>query len=642
MQNFRNFVQSKSGWMFGAVLLVSAVIGTAVGIYFYNSSLNAFMAQKTAEKSTALKLVDSFVTTYSRLKSEFGPGAPVPATFRASSIGLFNKQLGNDSPFTLRWVGRPGREIAVGPVDAQMAHTIEALAQSASRDAKSELLTIDGHGILRTVYPSLANDQACVNCHNELQRGKQVWRLNEMMGAFAIDVPVDGFIANIRQQSWMLGGSLFLILLTVGCALSIAHYRHTAERESTAQQLGLQNARFNAALKNMVHGLCMFDAEKRLVVHNDQYARMYGLPAELLKSGTTHEDIIRHRVQHGMLAGDASERAADAKLKDLSKHSTTERSSRVDRLSGGRLVKVTRDPLPGGGWVATHEDVTEITQRNTIDGAISRFRMGADEVLKTVVESTGLLRSTASHLFGLSEQASVRAGEMVQASRNVSSNVGIAVASAGEMSASASAITRQVTDAATIVHDAVEKVRTTTDEFSELSASAQKIGDVIKLIQNIAAQTNLLALNATIEAARAGEAGRGFSIVAGEVKSLAAQTAKAADDVHIQVRSIQNSTQAALDSITTIGESIHEISTRTRAIASSNEEQRSATVGMSDSVNSAAEQSQRIFAALDGVAGAASATRSSAEAVLSASESVEGVVGSLRNEIEQFLRDVAA
>jgi methyl-accepting chemotaxis protein len=642
MSAMRSFINSKSARIFAAAVLVSAAISTVVGIYFYNSSLETFLSQKAAEKSVALKLVDSFVTTYSRVRSEVGQGAPVPATFRATSIAHFNEQLGDSSPFILRWVGRAGREIATAPVDAQMARTIEAFAADGDRNAKSDLITVDGRGILRTIYPSLANDPACVNCHNELQRGMQQWHLNDVMGAFAIDVPVDPFLAEIRRQAWTLGASLCLILVAAGGILSILHYRHTAEREAAAYQLGVQIDRFNAALNNMPHGLCMFDADRRLLVHNEQYARMYGLPAELLKPGTSHEDVIKHRVQQGLLMGATGETAADDKLRELNKHSNKVRSSRIDRLSDGRLVKVTRDPLPGGGWVAMHEDITEVTHRNTVDSAISAFRARVDEVLKTVVESTGSLRTTASHLFGLSEQASLRAAEMVQTSRNVSSNVSDAVTSAGEMSESANTITQEVIDAAAIVQKAVEKVRKTTNEFADLSASAQKIGDVIKLIQSIAQQTNLLALNATIEAARAGEAGRGFSVVAGEVKSLASQTAQAADEVNSQVKSIQNSTQSALDAIATIDANIHEISARTTAIAASNELQRTATIGMSESVSNAAEQSHRIFAALDDVAGAASATRSSAEAVLTASGSVDGVVGALRQEVEQFLRDVAA
>ena len=111
----------------------------------------------------------------------------------------------------------------------------------------------------------------------------------------------------------------------------------------------------------------MFDADKRLVVSNERYASLYALPPELLKPGTSHEAIIAHRVSHGILAGEKTDAAVEQKLAALGKHSTGKASSRVDKLADGRLIKVTRDPMPLGGWVATHEDVTEQAQRNSID-----------------------------------------------------------------------------------------------------------------------------------------------------------------------------------------------------------------------------------------------------------------------------------
>ena len=190
MNTLVRFVGSKAGWSLVIYLTLAGVISAAVASYFYNTSLQSFLAQKTAEKANALQLVDAFVTTYSRFRSQFGQDAPVPATFRAHSIESFNKQLGSNSAFSLRWVGRQGRQIATPPVDAEMARTIEELAVTADRSPRSALATIDNQQILRTIYPSLANEQSCVNCHNQLQPDKTQWRLNDVMGAFAIDVPV--------------------------------------------------------------------------------------------------------------------------------------------------------------------------------------------------------------------------------------------------------------------------------------------------------------------------------------------------------------------------------------------------------------------------------------------------------------------
>src|SRR5712691_10375883 len=641
MNTLAGFIRSKSGWMLLIFLLLSAAISAAVASYFYNTSLKTFVAQKADEKATALQLVDAFVTTYSLFRSQFGPNAPVPATFRAHSIESFNKQLGANT-FVIRWVGREGRQITTPPVDAEMAKAIEEFAATTDRTPKSELKTINDRRVLRTIYPSLAVEQSCVNCHNQLQPDRPQWRLNDVMGAFAIDVPVGPFLESIKTRGYTVALSLFVVLAGIGLAISILHFRQLSEQESAASQLRIQNIRFNAALNNMAQGLCMFDAERRLVVCNQRYARMYALPPELLEAGTSHEASIKHRVSHGILAGENTDAAVDQKLAALGKHSTDQVSSRVDKLADGRLIKVTRDPIPGGGWVATHEDVTEQAHRNSIDSAISSFRERVESMLKTVNDCTKALKSTATNLFGSSEQTSLRAEGIVQASQGASTSVANAAVATREMSGAATEIGQQIGQTTKVVRSAVSKVEATNHEFVGLSNAAQKIGDVIKLIQQISDQTNLLALNATIEAARAGQAGRGFAVVASEVKSLAIQTGKATEEVVDQILAVQASTKGAIQAVGSIEECIGEISTYASAVAGSIEEQGAATLEISNNVANAAQETSKIVAVLGEVADAAIATRTSAEIVLTASESVEGAVENLRREVESFLGNVAA
>jgi len=642
MNILSGFIRSKSGWVLLIFLVLSAAISAAVASYFYNTSLQAFVARKADEKATVLQLADAFVTTYSRLRSQFGPNAPVPATFRAHSIESLNKQLGSNSAFVLRWVGRQNRHIATPPVDAEMAKAIEEFAAATDRSPKSVLTTINDRRVLRTVYPSQATEQSCVTCHNQLQPDRPQWRLNDIMGAFAIDVPIDAFLQDVRTQSYTVALGLFMALAGIGLAISIFHFRQLSERESAASQLQTQNIRFNAALNNMAQGLCMFDADRRLVVCNERYARIYALPPELLQAGTPHQTIIEHRVSHGILAGEKTDAAVDQKLAALSKHSTEKSSSRVDKLADGRLIKVTREPMSGGGWLATHEDVTERARSNTIDSAISSFRERVESVLQTVSDCTKTMKSTATDLFGSSEQTSRRAEGMVQASQGASTSVHNAAVATREMSGSATEISRQIGQTTKVVRSAVSKVKATNDEFVGLSNAAQKIGDIIKLIKEISGQTNLLALNATIEAARAGEAGRGFSVVASEVKSLAQQTRDATEEIASQVSAVQASTTGAIQAVGNIEEYIGEISTNTSAVAGSIEQQSAATLEISNNVASAAQETSTIVAVLGEVADAAIATRGSAEIVLTASESVEGAVDNLRREVESFLGSVAA
>lgn len=148
-----------------------------------------------------------------------------------------------------------------------------------------------------------------------------------------------------------------VIIILTGLA-STALMENQMRRQREAEFL-LQNERFDMALDNMGEGLCMFDADKRLVVWNDRYASLYRLPEELLMPGTPHSAIIRHRIVNGILKGDRDEGAVDQKIAKLAALPANTPSRRVDELFDGRLICVTRQPMAGGGWVATHLDVTE-------------------------------------------------------------------------------------------------------------------------------------------------------------------------------------------------------------------------------------------------------------------------------------------
>jgi methyl-accepting chemotaxis protein len=642
------FVRSRTGRAFAVYLALSAALCAVAADYFSSTSLQSHLAQKADETVTALRLVDAFVTNYSRLRAQFGASSPVPATFRADAIAAFNKQAGPHGTFVLRSVGRVGREIKTPPTDAAMAKTIEAFAASSDRSPRTEQMDIGGHQVLRTIYPTLASEQSCVDCHNALQPDKPRWHLNDVIGAFVTDIPLDSFMATVKRQSRTIGLGLFAALAAIGLIISLLHFQQLSAREVAASQIETQNARFTAALNNMSHGFCIFDGNKRLVISNDTYARLYKLPPELLRPGTRHDAIIRHRVTNGILAGENSDSAAKQKLANLGKHSSDQKSSRVDQLADGRMIEVVRQPMLGGGWLATHEDVTDRAQlateqarRNRVEAAIASFRSRMEGVLRTVSDSTRAMKSTAAELFASSEQTSARAEGMVQATRGASASVDRAAIASTQMSGSVADISQRVIQANSIVQNAESKVKATSIEFDGLSKAAQKIGDVIKLIQSISGQTNLLALNATIEAARAGAAGRGFAVVASEVKALAAQTGKAAEEIAGLISAVQASTGGAIQAVGSIEESIRDISRYTAAVANSTDEQTTATSEISVNVGNAAKETGKIVAALGAVADAATSTRTSAQVVLSASESVEGAVQNLHHEVETFLGSVA-
>ncbi|MBV9557058.1 MAG: methyl-accepting chemotaxis protein, partial [Pseudolabrys sp.] len=280
-------------------------------------------------------------------------------------------------------------------------------------------------------------------------------------------------------------------------------------------------------------------------------------------------------------------------------------------------------------------------RRSAIETAIAAFRPKVESLLSSVSENAAAMRSTASGLFNASGQTSEHAEGAVSAFHEASTNVETAAVAADELSRSIAEISRQLVHATEIVGLATAEARSTDGEMAGLSAGAQKIGDVIKLIRTIAGQTNLLALNATIEAARAGEAGKGFAVVASEVKSLAVQTAKATEDIASHIQSVQVSTGSAVAAIRQIAARMQEINQYTAAVASSVEQQNAATSEISHNVASAAEGTSHVVSVLGEVSTAATETRSSAEIVLSASETVESAVSDLRGEVETFLKRVA-
>jgi methyl-accepting chemotaxis protein len=216
-----------------------------------------------------------------------------------------------------------------------------------------------------------------------------------------------------------------------------------------------------------------------------------------------------------------------------------------------------------------------------------------------------------------------------------------AAVAADELSRSIAEISRQLMQTSGIVELATKEARATDEEIAGLADGAQKIGDVVKLIRNIAGQTNLLALNATIEAARAGEAGKGFAVVASEVKSLAVQTAKATEDIANHILAVQTSTSGAVEAIRQIAARMQEINTYTAAVAASVEQQNAATGEISHNVTSAAQGTGHVVEVLSEVSKAATETRSSAGVVRDASETVEAAVANLRVEVEDFLAKVA-
>ncbi|MGH6621953.1 MAG: methyl-accepting chemotaxis protein [Alphaproteobacteria bacterium] len=270
------------------------------------------------------------------------------------------------------------------------------------------------------------------------------------------------------------------------------------------------------------------------------------------------------------------------------------------------------------------------------------FEAKVGSLVQALSASATQMRATAESMTATAEQTNTRSVAVAEASDEATANVQTVATAADELSASVSEIGRQVEQSAEIAGRAVEDAKHTDATVQALADSAQKIGEVVVLIQDIASQTNLLALNATIEAARAGEAGKGFAVVASEVKSLANQTAKATEEIGTQIAQIQDATKLAVDAIRNIGATIGEISQIAATIASAVEEQGAATQEIARNVQEAARGTEDVSNNISGVKEAAAESGSAASQVLSSAGDLAQHANQLTDHVNEFLSAVKA
>jgi methyl-accepting chemotaxis protein len=270
------------------------------------------------------------------------------------------------------------------------------------------------------------------------------------------------------------------------------------------------------------------------------------------------------------------------------------------------------------------------------------FEAAVGSIVSNVSASAEQLESAAGTLTRTTETTQHLSNQAAGASEKASSNMQSVATATEELSLSVGEIGRQVQESSRIADGAVKQAEQTDARIGKLSRAAQQIGDVVKLITAIAEQTNLLALNATIEAARAGDAGRGFAIVAAEVKSLSSQTAKATDEISSHISGMQDATQESVAAIKEIGSTIGQISNIASAIATAVSQQSSATQEIAQSVQSVAQGTQEVSTNITEVNRGATETGSASEEVLNSAQTLSSESARLRAELDRFMANIRA
>jgi methyl-accepting chemotaxis protein len=319
---------------------------------------------------------------------------------------------------------------------------------------------------------------------------------------------------------------------------------------------------------------------------------------------------------------------------------------RADELAAlSQALRILRDGVAERVRLQAEAEIERVgkdRRRAAMDEHTSGFGLAASGVMRSLEASATGMRSAAADMIDAVERTRDRAQSTAAGTDESARNLGAVAAAAEQMSSSVTEISRQVRHATGSIREAVVQSGSTQNKVTDLARIADRIGDVVQLISQIAGQTNLLALNATIEAARAGEAGRGFAVVAGEVKGLAAQTAKATGEIEQQIAEIRSATHAVVIAMREVGVRIGQVEGVAETIAIAVEQQALATKEIASSVQAVTLTTGEASAAMQEVSRIALLADAASRSVVASAESVTQTAGALQTEVTDFLASMGS
>ena len=405
-----------------------------------------------------------------------------------------------------------------------------------------------------------------------------------------------------QQGSLGLAGGAIGALIVIGAAMAL-------------RCLG-RIAALMARIADVCDGVACGDFERRLILSGEK--------GDLGRVVWSLNALVDHT--------DAYVRELTAAMQALSEHHYFRRIQ-TRGLHGG---------FQRGALVVNDFIAATVSRTQAFCSTVKAFEASALSVADDLSVASDHINNTAKEMDQAASASCEQASAVAFAANTATTDTESVAGATDQMTSSIQQITAQVVRSSDIIGGTADKIAATQSSIESLATAAERIGEVIKMITDIAEKTNLLALNATIEAARAGESGRGFAVVATEVKDLASQTAHATEDITRQITSIQAATREAVDRFGEIGATVSEVQTISHAISDAVEEQQAVVEEIASRISGVSNGSHSIAEGIRSVAGNADATRSVAGDLLGAADDVARRADRLREEVNRFLTDARA